>query len=84
MADDNEQSWWRSTQLLAFGVLVVGGGLGLSVIAFAPTAGIGNAADISRTLQFSTLLVPGVVLFLIFWAAARQRRIDRQHGYFEE
>jgi len=82
--EDNEASWWRSTQLLALAVLIVGSGVGIGAVIFAPAADIVGTVGTAKTLMVTTLLIPAIVLFLIFWSAARQRRIDRQHGFFEE
>lgn len=84
ISEDNSSSWWRATRLLAIFALAIGGGLGLGTILLASAPDAGNVRGIANGVLAATFFVPVVILALIFFSAARQRRIDDRHGYFEE
>ena len=81
MADGSEKSWWRRTRLLAVSVVAAGGGVSLLVMLLAPALDADSVLGIPFGLFGATLVVPLVVMAIIFWAAERQRRIDRAQGF---
>jgi putative solute:sodium symporter small subunit len=82
MADGNEASWWRRTRFLAAVALATGTAINLIVVLSASALDAGRVLGIPSGLFGATLAVPAFVLLIIFWAAERQRRIDRAHGFF--
>ena len=83
VADVGERYWWRRTSLLAITAVTAGGLASLLVLVLAPALDIGSVLGIPFGLLGVTVIVPLFVLVVIFWAAERQRRIDRAHGFFE-
>jgi putative solute:sodium symporter small subunit len=81
MADGGEKSWWRRTRFLAVSAVTAGSLLSLLVMLFAPALDGNSLLGIPFGLLGTTLIVPLVILAIIFWAAERQRRIDRAHGF---
>jgi putative solute:sodium symporter small subunit len=80
MADGSEKSWWRRTRLLAVSAVATGGGVSLLLMLAAPALDADSVLGIPFGLFGVTLVAPLVVIAIIFWAAERQRRIDRAHG----
>jgi putative solute:sodium symporter small subunit len=81
MADGGEKSWWRRTRFLAAASVTAGSLLSLVVLLLAPALDAQSVLGIPFGLFGATLVVPLVVVAVIFWAAERQRRIDRAHGF---
>ena len=81
MADGSEKSWWRRTRFLAVSAVAAGGGVSLLVMLLAPALDADSVLGIPFGLFGATLVVPLVVIAIIFWAAERQRRIDRAQGF---
>jgi putative solute:sodium symporter small subunit len=81
MADGSEKSWWRRTRLLAVSAVAAGGGGSLLVMLLAPALDADSVLGIPFGLFGATLVVPLVVIAIVFWAAERQRRIDRVQGF---
>jgi len=80
MADDSEKFWWRRTRLLAVTAVAAGGGASLLIMLAAPALDTDSVLGIPFGLFAVTLIAPLGVAAVIFWAAERQRRIDRAHG----
>ena len=82
MAEGSEASWWHRTRLLAIATLACGTAIGVIVVLLAPALNASHVFGIPLGLFGATLAAPAVILLIIFWAAERQRRIDRAHGFF--
>jgi putative solute:sodium symporter small subunit len=80
MAEGSEKSWWRRTRLLAVSTVATGGGASLLIMLAAPALDADSVLGIPFGLFAVTLIAPLGVAAVIFWAAERQRRIDRAHG----
>jgi putative solute:sodium symporter small subunit len=82
MAEGTEASRWRRTRVVAAMALAIGSLVSVIVVLLAPMLNAGSVLGIPSGLFGASLAAPGVVLLIIFWAAERQRRIDRAHGFF--
>jgi putative solute:sodium symporter small subunit len=82
MAENTEASRWRRTRFLAAMALASGSAVSAIVVLSAPALNASRVLGVPSGLFGASLAAPGVVLLIIFWAAERQRRIDRTHGFF--
>jgi putative solute:sodium symporter small subunit len=78
---DGERSWWRRTRLVAVSAVTAGTLLCLLTMLTAPALDGQSLLGIPLGLFAATLVVPLIVIAIIFWAAERQRRIDRAQGF---
>jgi putative solute:sodium symporter small subunit len=80
---NNDELWWAKTKHLMIITLVIWGFFGFVIHAF--VVPLNNIVILGFPLGFYMAAQGSLIAFvvLIFWFAARQDKIDREHGVAE-